>query len=185
MTNSRLKQLRALADSLREKIGDTKSLPGKLREKIGESFIRDLEKLTDTEAVQCLKSVDDSKVVETYLILSKRLSSDALAEICLEYMKRSKPNTRLTGAGGIGICLKRTNNKEASNALAQMIRNPEESDDIKLAAYSSLELINYNRPLESTSTIDVDELFQLLENDIPSPSDAIRTIDWSFVDSFL
>ena len=144
MDGEKLAALRAKIDCLRRQI-DEESLPRDviIREEMGEPYIRELENLSDTEAVRYLRSVEDSRVWEAYWILSKRLNPDVLKKICLDYMVRPGSRARLTGVSAIGTLLKKTRDEEVSRLLARIVRNPEESDDIRLLAQCSLELVNW------------------------------------------
>jgi hypothetical protein len=175
MPSSKATQLRALADALKKEIDDFKLQPEAIRGQIGERHLQELEKLTDAELVQYLTSVEDSRVLESYVILCERLDPATLGEICLEYLKRPGRRARLTGALGIGLCLKKTSDRKASRALAIIIRNPEEASDIRSAAYGSLELIHWGRaPSPPSATHECDKSAGELEG-----------IDWRFVDYFL
>jgi hypothetical protein len=112
-----------------------------LRGQIGEHYVRELESLTDSEAAEHLRSVDESRVQGAYLVLSTRLDRAVLASICLEYMRRPGHRARHTGVQGIGSCLKGSGNPEACRALARIICNQKEPRDTRIAAYGSLELI--------------------------------------------
>lgn len=177
MTNDRLSQLRARLHFLEEQIRALETaLPNDaLRAQIGERYAQELDRLTDSEATEHLRSVDDSRVRGAYLILSERLHAAVLAEICLEYLTRPGREARLTGAYGIGSCLKRTGNRQACRALALIVRNPDEADDIRRAAYVSLELIDWGRTLPRPGAS---------AEGIETESE-LGGVDWSFVDSFL
>ncbi len=147
-------------------------------------YANELGLLTDSEAVAHLRSIDDSEVPYAYLIISKRLDPSLLAAVCLQYLERTGRLARLTGASAIGSCLKGTSNDVASRALAQMVRNPEEPIEIRLAAYGSLELINWRRrsdPGEKTEEGNVSHLFR---DGLVRDVDVYDAIDWGFVDSF-
>jgi hypothetical protein len=185
MSNSRSTLLLARLRCLEKQLEDLTASPDTTRGRIRESYVQDLKKLTVPEAVQYLTSVEESRVEEAYSILSERLHPAELTEICIGYMRRRGPRARLTGVLGIGRCLKRTYNKEASHALATIIRNPHEPEELRLLAYGSLELINWTREVDFAGSVAEGELFPLLQKDGPSGRDMLQAIDWSFVDSFL
>jgi len=176
-------ELRAMTDALKKR-GEALKLkipPERVRDHIGEAYVQMLERLTEAEAVSYLKSVHESKVLQAYWVLSKRLSRNVLAEICLAYLAHPAVRTRLTGALGIGTCLKRTRNEKASHALALIIRNPQEDKAVRQAAYSSLELIHWRTTSRSLGRVqDDNELERILQ-----AGDWLQTVDWTFVDSFL
>lgn len=175
-------ELKVVLDSLRKQLDDIDATQTSLNEIIGESYANRLSNMTKAEAVQHLRSVDDSTLFHTYLKLSnlflfRNWNHPVLAEICLRYMASMKSLDRMMGAGDIGIWLEGTHDKKASQALALMIRNTEETDEIRRSAYSSLQLINNKAtPLECLrrETRPTSESGNMLQE-----------VDWIFVDSFL
>jgi hypothetical protein len=173
---SELFELHAKLDSLRLQIANLISSKEKVRERIGSSRANDLDKLTDAEAIQYLKSVDDSALMDGYLYLSERLDPTVLVEICTQYMARPARNARLTGIARIGTLLKGTSDNEVSRTLARIVRDTNEADDIRLVAHTSLVLINKDRLL------DKDEFGSPA---MEAEDSALPWVDWHFVDSFL
>jgi len=170
-----MSDLRRQLNIIKQQIGALKAaIPMEtVRREVGEHYAKELDGFTDSEAIDHLTSVDDSRVTGAYLIISQRLDPDTLTAICLDYLGRPGRNTRLTGAFGLGSCLKRTQNRKACQALAQMVRNTEEDAEIRMAAYASLQLINWGRPSDSAP------------GSARTDSGLSQAIDWGLVDSFL
>jgi len=170
-------RLRAFAESILKKVRDQLAampMPG-IGGEAERAYAAELDRLTASEAIDHLRSVDESRVVAAYLILSKRLDPKALADVCLEFMARNGEKSRWTGAIGIGSCLKKTFNASASRTLALMVRNQHETGEIRRAAYASLLLINHGpNPARREEAFTPGE-----------PDSEPQGVDWAFVDSFL
>jgi len=186
MTNeelTELTELRAIADSLRKQLEDAGGPRVSLDELIGESYAKELAGMTEAEAVQHLRSLDGLKLRRAYLFFSRRADNSQwanhpmLAEVCLKYMASSDILERMTGAGDIGIWLEGSHDKQASQALALMIRNTEETDEIRRSAYSSLQLIN-----NKASPLDCLRRNIGVTN---AQHGLLQEVDWMFVNSFL
>lgn len=169
--------LRKKLDSLKREIAELQSMItlDHIREHIGEDYAHQLDRMSDAEAVEHLRSVDESRLQGAYIILSERLDPTTLAGICLEYLSRPGHDHRLMGALGIGSALKCTDNREVCRTLAHIVRNTHEAGDVRSAAYTSLELIDWGKTLPLFGSI--------LKSDDASPG--LEHVDWSFVDSFL
>lgn len=175
MSDLTLTQLKSLAAEVEQQLQSSGASPVLLNELVDKSLLQSLAKLTDDEAVPYLKSANDSNLPQAYLILSKRLSDSALADICFDYLMRPTFIPRLLGASEIGIYLQGTSDRKASQVLAMMIRNTQEDSGLRCLAYRSLQLINQGMIYEMLqSALDIHHRKKLLEN-----------IDWKFVDSFL
>jgi hypothetical protein len=135
-----------------------------------------LDSLPANEAIQYLRTIDDSKIVQAYLVLSKRLDDPTLAETCVDFLGRKTFGHRLLGASEIGVLLYGTHDVDASRALASMISDPLELVQLRVLAYNSLELINKGSSARLLETIDQVE---------PESAGGLDRINWSFVDSFL
>ncbi|MCX7428603.1 MAG: hypothetical protein NTW96_23630 [Planctomycetia bacterium] len=177
MKESEKARLRAWAESKAQEIRDRLAampVPG-VGGEAEKGYAKELERLTDSEAIEHLRSVDESRVVAAYLILSKRLDPNVLADVCLDLLARDGEKSRLTGAIGVGSCLKGTLDARASRALALTVRNRREGIDIRRAAYASLLLVNHGpRPAQREEGFEPGE-----------PDSALEGVDWGFVDSFI
>ncbi len=144
-------------DCLKREIAEIQSLTtlDRIRQDIGEGYARQLDRMSDAEAVEHLRSVDESRVLGAYIILKERLDRPTLAGICLDYLSRPGHDYRLTGALEIGSCLKQTANREVCRTLAHIVRNAQEASDIRLAAYTSLELIDWGKTWSLFGTLFV------------------------------
>lgn len=178
------KRLELLGDSIRDQLQAANPTGSCLQELVDESHAGMLSSLTGVEAVQYLKSTEDAELLKAYLVLAKKFMSipdtTVIAELCMECLSRPSQSAywaRLICADSIGIWVEGTGNKEASQALASIIRDSNESDQIRIAAYSSLELIN------GKDTV-AERLRRKIKTDDP-PSTALQEIDWSFVKYFL
>lgn len=175
MTPEQRKKFLAVID---DRFGVTSS-PRRLSEVLDESFVQKLEALSDLQAIEYLKTVDEPELSGAYYFLSKKLAPAALAELCLGYMTRRTFEARVIGIGGTGIWLMGTRDERVSRALAQIARDPAEHAAIRWKAYQSLECINKG---ESTS-------YKIVLDDPSFWDRPIETwldkVDWSFVDSFL
>ena len=132
--------------------------------------------LADDEAVEYLREVDESTIVEDYFVLSKRLGVDALTALCREFLGRRAFRARLLGITQLGTILQGSYNREVSIELARVVRNANEDDGIRECAYSSLKLINVG---------NTSQLLEYLESSLELSSTTSQRIDWDFVDSFL
>jgi hypothetical protein len=176
-------ELRAIVASLRKQLEDRVGPRVSLNELIGESYAKELAGMKEAEAIQHLRSVDGLKLLHAYSVFSiranysLRANHPVLAEVCLKFMASSKISDRILGAGEIGLWLEGTRDKQASHALALMVRNTQETDEVRMEAYSSLELIN-NR---------ITALDSLRRNMKATGSqfDLLKEIDWNFIDLFL
>src|SRR5713101_4843927 len=123
--------LREIAASLTKQLQEIRGTRASLDEIIGESYVKELASMTEAEAVQHLRSVDGLKLLHAYSVFSiranysLRANHPVLAEVCLTFMGSSKTSDRILGAGEIGHWLEGTHDKQASHALALMIRNTE------------------------------------------------------------
>ncbi len=177
--DKRIAKLRQDLDLLADDIRafEAKVSTDAVRHQVGEDYAQWLNSLTADEALEHLKSVDDSRHRSAYVILSERLDPTALGVICLDYLRSPEPSRRLTGAIGIGSCLKQTHDKRASRELAKIICNQDEEKDIRWAAHASLILIQPEKHLElaATDTADADT----------SDLDVLLELDRKFIHSFL
>ena len=166
--------LNSVTEETREHLAEVVT-PDAVRRGIAEEYVQKLDRMTNLEAAEHLRSVDESHIRDAYALLADRLDHATLARICMDYLSRPGRDHRFFGASGIGSCLKGTGNKEACRALALMIRNSQEETDIRLMAHMSLEIIDWGRtPLHGGAT--------------PRPTHVeseLEGVDWSFVDSFL
>lgn len=171
-------------DSLERDVAELQSLItlDDIRQHIGEDYARQLDRMSDAEAVEHLRSVDDSRVEGAYVILSERLDRTTLAGICLEYLSHRGHDHRLMGALGIGSALKRTHNREVCRTLAHIVRNIHEAGDVRSAAYTSLELIDWGKTLPLFGSV-LSLFGGVCESD--EAEGELEHIDWRFVDSFL
>ncbi len=158
------------------------AVPGEAIERqIGEEYVRRLRAMTDAEAIEHLRSADDSKILGAYYILSARVAPAALARVCLENLTSAKYNTRLGAAHWIGRFLKKTCDAEACRALANIVRRPDEANQIRLAAYASLEVINWGA-FPRRRSVGNECLIASLMKEAPTENDGLDAIDWAFVD---
>ena len=169
--------MRKKFDSLKGEIAEIESMTtlDRIRQQIGEGYAQQIDRMSDAEAVEHLRSVDEARVQGAYTILSERLDRATLAGICLDYLSRPGHEYRLTGALGIGSSLKRTANREVCCTLAHIVRNTQEASDIRLAAYGSLVVIDWGKTLPLLgSASESNEAKGELEH-----------VDWGLVDYFL
>jgi len=164
-------------DNLKREIAEIKSLTtlDRIRQQVGEDYAQQLDRMSDAEAVEHLRAVDESRVEGAYTILSERLDRTTLAGICLEYLSRPGHDYRLTGALGIGPSLKRTANREVCRILAHIVRNAQEASDIRSAAYGSLVIIDWGKTLPILGSASVSN----------EAKGELEHVNWSLVDSFL
>jgi hypothetical protein len=155
------------------------TFPQRLGDVLGASYLKKLESLSDAQAIEYLKTVDEAELVGAYHVLSKRLSPGVLAEVCREYMTRKTFRTRFIGIGGIGIWLMGTGDAVLSDLLAKIARDPHEHPAIRWTAYQSLERINKGESSVYKALIEDPEFWSR------PMSTWIDRIDWNFVDSFL
>jgi hypothetical protein len=147
----------------------------RMRREAGEPYARELESLSESDAIERLRSADESRVAEVYHFISRRVGPARLAGVCIELMGRPGRRARLTGAVGLGLCLKATHDIEASRALAIMVRDSTEAIIVRRAAYGSLVLINCGPALPQREP--------RFEGEQPDPD--LDGVDWGFVDSFI
>jgi hypothetical protein len=178
-----LKELKAMAAALKRPRVDSGGRQLSLDEIVGESYVKELAAMSEAEAVQHLRAVSGEKLFHAYLVLSARptyplrANHPVFAEVCLRWMESTKVLERSMGAGDVGIWLAGTNEKNASRLLALMISNPEETEAVRSAAYTSLELINNKK----TGFEIVRRKLQARDSPVTIPSE----IDWDFVRRFL
>lgn len=177
MDNQRLVELQELAAAVKKQLDDAGAGSISLNELVGKPYAEWLAKLTDLEAIDYLKNVDDDRLLHAYLILLRRLNPSVLAEACLRLMARPETWARRLGAGDIGVLLQGTCSEKGSQALALIIRNPGERDDVRLIAYSSLELIN--------NKVTALECLRRSVNGTRTSDNMLEKVDWGFVDSFI
>jgi hypothetical protein len=174
-------ELRSLLDATQRKIEALKPFPGAgsrpLREIVGESYVQQLGNLSDAEAVQYLKTVDDAKLGQAYLILSKQLSNSVLIEVCLDYLARPTFTPRLIGMQ-IGVLLYGTYHRRASQMLATIIQDAQEQVGIRNLAYSSLKQINADNTM-------MEDVRQWIQSEPSIQASSLVEINWDFVNSFL
>ena len=133
MEESERLRLRALFESMATDIRERlAALPkSDIGDKTYEACAKELEKLSDADSLDYLRSVDESRVAATYLILTKRISPDVLVDACFHLISRDEKRSRLTGVVGIGSCLKGTSDVDGSRILARIVRNRHEATEIR------------------------------------------------------
>ncbi len=170
-------ELRARLDSVSADIHALGAVvtPDAVRAKLGEPQAREIDRLSDPDAAEFLRSADESRVLAVLALLMDRLDRDTLAGVCFHLMGQPGHNARLAGVLGIGFCLKRTYHKEASRALAIVARDQDEVPDVRHAAYVSLELVNWGAAPPPTT----------LAGGAGPTQAGLEDVDWAYVDGFL
>jgi len=147
-------------------------------ELVGEDYVRRLNELGETGAIEYLTFVPEEEIVKAYAVLWRRLSPPALVQVCLHYLTRATFWALMKGAGDLGPLLLGTHDKQASGALARVIRNPAVDERIRQSAYESLVDIN--------SSADLDDVLDRsrVRHDAMLSGQRVE-IDWEFVNSFV
>ncbi|MCI0380776.1 MAG: hypothetical protein L0215_24600 [Gemmataceae bacterium] len=180
MNRQEFEETKAWLDKQLEEMG---SKDVSLNDIVGENYARELARMTEREAIEHLRSLDGEQLLHAYLVLATRPAyplracHPVLAEPCLKLMASSNRSDRILGAGDIGLWLEGTRDKQASRALASIVRDPQESDVVRHYAYLSLQLIN--------NKASILECSRRHRSPGQLPRFINQEIDWDLVDSFL
>ncbi len=184
MALSEREPLWARFDALSKKVDQLQAerLSRSSEDKSRERYIRELEGANESEVAEYVKSVDDSRVIEAFSALKHRLTRTSLAQLCLDLLRRPGVNARYIGALGIGSCRKGTCDQEATQALVQLIRDPNEAYNISLIAFTSLELIHFPKCSGPPEAITGTHSHGLPEEPNAGQPDLLSTM-WDIVNS--
>ena len=156
-----------------------------------ENYVQELEGLSDSEAAEHLRSVDEPRVLDVYVFFEygrNKRSPATLAKMCFALIARSRRDVRLIGTMGLGQWLKDTSDRDALRELAAIVRDPREDPQIREAAYGSLLSINRSRFVEwlKGAPYQIPPIRTIPQKPDPNQNDVLlQYIEWTFVDFFL
>jgi hypothetical protein len=185
MAQSEREDLRARFDSLSEKF---RHLSAQLSSETSvrqdrERYARELKGLNESEATEYLRLVGDDRIGAAFSVLSDQLTKTSLTHVCLELLRFPGVNARFFGAISLRKSLKGTCDQEASNALAQLIRDSHEVAFTRFVAFVILEIINYPRCTQQRQAVAAATSPELPETSNARDADYLSLIDWDFVNS--